>query len=60
MANPKHLQILKQGIEKWNEWRLSSRDVRPNLNEANLGGGDLRGISLSGANLSGANLISLL
>ena len=51
MANPEHLDILKQGVEVWNRWREENRAVRPYLNEA-----DLRGVKLSGANLSGTNL----
>ena len=22
MANPEHLEILKQGVEQWNKWRM--------------------------------------
>ena len=38
MANPEHLEILKQGVEQWNKWRNEHPDVTPDLNEANLHG----------------------
>jgi hypothetical protein len=25
MANEEHVKILKQGVEKWNEWRRANR-----------------------------------
>ncbi len=31
MANEKHLKILKQGVEAWNQWRRKTPDVRTNL-----------------------------
>jgi uncharacterized protein YjbI with pentapeptide repeats len=31
MANPEHLEILKQGVEKWNQWRKENRGVEPDL-----------------------------
>ena len=34
MANPEHLAILNQGVEKWNEWREERPDVEPSLGEA--------------------------
>ena len=49
MANPGHLEILKQGVEQWNKWREEHPDVRPNLREV-----DLRWAKLTGANLSEA------
>lgn len=67
MANPEHLDILKQGIEAWNLWRAANPAVRPDLGgadlsdcylgEANLAGADLRYAKLTFANLSSANLI---
>jgi hypothetical protein len=51
MANPEHVEILKQGVEEWNRWREVNRYIRPDLNHE-----DLRGISLSGANLAGADI----
>ncbi|MCF8032660.1 MAG: toll/interleukin-1 receptor domain-containing protein [Desulfarculaceae bacterium] len=52
MANRKHLEILKQGVEVWNKWRKENPKIRPDLIEARL-----RGEHLFKANLSGANLI---
>ena len=31
MANPEHLAILKQRVEKWNEWNGERSDVEPDL-----------------------------
>jgi hypothetical protein len=56
MANPQHLEILKQGVEVWNEWRKENLDVEPDLEGANLSGANLEGASLFWANLKGANL----
>ena len=71
MANPEHLEILKQGVEQWNKWRKENPDVRPDLSGADLVGGPQRGepqrggsqrgrpsarANLGGADLSGADL----
>lgn len=66
MAYREHLEILKQGVDVWNQWRKNNITVRPSLTEADLQGGDFKGINLrlvnltaasfSGADLSGANL----
>jgi len=66
MANEEHLDILKQGVEVWNQWRKENPGVRPDLSGADLGEAYLHGANLSGANLieaflfeadlSGANL----
>ena len=61
MANPEHLEILKQGVEVWNRWREENRKTPPDLSGADLSGADLKGADLSGADftmadLSGANL----
>lgn len=66
MANPEHLEILKQGVERWNEWRKVNRDVKPDLIKVNFEGADFSKIDLQdarlyeanfiGANLSGANM----
>ena len=51
MANPEHLNVLKQGVEVWNRWREENPETRPDLTQA-----DLREAKLGLANLSGANL----
>jgi len=66
MAYREHLEILKQGVDVWNQWRKNNITVRPSLTEADLQGGDFKGINLrlvnltaasfSGADLSGADL----
>jgi hypothetical protein len=63
MANPEHLEILKEGVSVWNEWRRRSPLVVPNLREADLYSADLgicagsfRGADLQGADLDGADL----
>jgi hypothetical protein len=60
MANPEQLQILKQGVEVWNQWRDQNRDIRPDLGEADLRGANLRGANLLGADLTGANLANAI
>jgi uncharacterized protein YjbI with pentapeptide repeats len=66
MANEQHVEILRQGVEAWNAWRLDSPEVeldlvganfsRANLYEANLHGANLSRANLYEANLHGANL----
>lgn len=34
MANQEHLDIVKQGVEVWNQWREENPDVRPDLSDA--------------------------
>lgn len=36
MANPEHVELIKQGVEIWNAWRREHPDIRPDLSEANL------------------------
>src|SRR5260370_12476285 len=56
MANQQHLDILKQGIKIWNEWRKQYPEIQPNLSEAILNQSDLSEADLSEANLKGASL----
>lgn len=51
MAKQEHLDRLKQGVKRWNQWRQEHWDV-----QADLSGADLRKADLSGADLSGAFL----
>ncbi|HLG63867.1 MAG TPA: toll/interleukin-1 receptor domain-containing protein [Ktedonosporobacter sp.] len=56
MANQKHLDILKQGVEVWNQWRQKYPEIYPDLIGSNLAGKNLSGINLHGVDLSGATL----
>jgi uncharacterized protein YjbI with pentapeptide repeats len=56
MANPVHLEILKQGVKAWNHWRQTNILVLPDLSRANLSGMDLGEANLSETNLIRANL----
>src|SRR5262249_22087846 len=51
MANPEHLDILKQGVRTWNEWRKGNPDIKPSLESADLSKTDLRQAILTGAHL---------
>jgi uncharacterized protein YjbI with pentapeptide repeats len=51
MANPKDLAMLKQGVEKWNDWRMGRSET-----VVDLRGADLHGINLIGATFRKANL----
>ena len=66
MANAGHIDLVKDRIEHWNDWRRRNTRILPdftgadlsevNLAGANLAKADLTGARLAGANLSGANL----
>ncbi len=49
MANPEHLEILKQGVEAWNQWREQNPQTKPDLSGAILREANLRGADLGGA-----------
>src|ERR1700730_3146860 len=67
MANQEHLDILKQAVYVWNEWRKQRPELLPNLchenlrqlhlEEANLSETNLEGANLQGTHLERANLI---
>ncbi len=56
MANSAHLDILKQGIPTWNEWRKKNKDLRIDLREAQLNRFNLANANLSGALMARAQL----
>ena len=57
MSNPEHLEILKQGVDTWNQRRSMELMMFPDLHNADLRDLYLSGIDFHGANLSGANLL---
>jgi hypothetical protein len=56
MANPEHLEILKRGVEAWNEWRQNNPTIRPELSKAYLSSRALNEVDFSDANMERANL----
>ena len=54
MVKRQHLDLLRQGIIAWNQWRKDNPDIQPNLREVDLRQADLSGADLSEANLWGA------
>ena len=56
MADKKHFEILKQGVEAWNSWRKKNPGIRPNLSGADLRKADLRKADLRKADLIRADL----
>jgi TIR domain len=42
LPNEEHLQIIREGVNVWNEWRQISRELIPDLSGANLTGGGLK------------------
>lgn len=56
MADPQHLEWLKEGVASWNA-RRERNDFVPDLNDADLPGEKLLGVNLKNANLQYANLV---
>jgi uncharacterized protein YjbI with pentapeptide repeats len=56
MADEEHLQIIRQGVDVWNDWRHENRNIFPDLREANLIRADLSGAHLYKVDLGGAHL----
>jgi hypothetical protein len=56
VANSEHLELLRQGVEVWNAWRIKEPSAEPDLSRADLSRMDLSRMDLSGAKLSGADL----
>jgi uncharacterized protein YjbI with pentapeptide repeats len=56
MANQEYLDILKQGVETWNQWRQEHPDILVDLSRADLRVADLRFANLCRVNLSRADL----
>ncbi len=56
MANPEHLEILKQGVDAWYLWRKKQKELRPDLSETDLASVELKGAYLNDTDLRGAGL----
>jgi hypothetical protein len=56
MANEEHLQIIRQGVDVWNNWREKNPELIPELSGACLDGANLSKANLHKADLNFANL----
>jgi len=56
MANQEQVEILKQGVHVWNQWRAENLRLQVDLFGAELSRADLRQVNLSGADLRQADL----
>ncbi|NEP59025.1 MAG: pentapeptide repeat-containing protein [Symploca sp. SIO2G7] len=56
MASEEHLDLLRQGVEIWNNWREKNPRIHPQLNDLDLSGMEFSGANLRKANLSRTNL----
>ena len=57
MANPEHVELVKQGADAIREWREKNPDGRMDLEGADLSWLDLQAADLNGADLRSAKLI---
>ncbi len=56
MVVQQHLDILKRGVNAWNQWRIDNPDILPDLSKAPLQGAQLEGVHLEGVHLMEASL----
>ena len=56
MANLKHMDIIKRGVDSWNVWRVNNSHILPSLSDAGLHMAYLKKANLSKADLSDAGL----
>ena len=56
MANQEQINILKQGVEFWNNWRAENENIEIDLRSAFLEKANLSGVNFNKANLSKTNL----
>ncbi|HEY9627562.1 MAG TPA: pentapeptide repeat-containing protein [Coleofasciculaceae cyanobacterium] len=58
MSDPIHLTYLDHGVEKWNEWRDESPNIKPDLSGAYLFSKNLGSVNFCGADLGKADLFA--
>ena len=56
MADPQHIELIRQGIEQWNRWRKENPEVMLDFHGAHLRGADLSLADLNGADFGLADL----
>jgi uncharacterized protein YjbI with pentapeptide repeats len=69
MANQQHIDIIKQGVKRWNQWRVENQNIEPDLSDyaftkriinnepqINFKGANLKRVNLAGSRLRLADL----
>ena len=56
MANPEHVEILKQGVDVWNKWRKENSKIAPDFARTRMVDMDLSAVNLSESDFTDANL----
>jgi len=56
MANQDHLDILKQGIDVWNQWKQKHLDIAPDFIGSSLFDANFHQANFQGASFNNANL----
>ncbi|MHB1689012.1 MAG: toll/interleukin-1 receptor domain-containing protein [Ignavibacteriaceae bacterium] len=56
MAN--HINIFRNGVKYWNEWRYSNPEIQPELDDTDFGRCNLEGINFSNTVLTGSSFIN--
>jgi uncharacterized protein YjbI with pentapeptide repeats len=56
MANPEHIQQIRQGVTAWNKWRKQNEEIEPDLSGIKLDGAFLNKSNFSFVNLANASL----
>lgn len=56
MTTQEYIELLSDGVDRWNKWRNENPGVRPDLSGADLSERNLTGVNLDDADLSGADL----
>ena len=59
MADPKHVEILKQGVDAWNRWRIKNRFVVPDLTGVSFLPKHLWQTDISPAAIDGGQVVRL-
>lgn len=57
MANEYHLELIKRGVESWNQWRDENKRIEPDLSGADLSSANFSSADLGKVNFSGTNLM---
>jgi len=56
MSNAKHFEIVKQGVQAWNDWREDNPEIEPDLSESDLGNMKLNNANLNDTDLRRSDL----